>query len=41
MKKMGPIRDPVLFSPLDPDWKKLRILDEHPGLFFRKLRNSF
>jgi hypothetical protein len=36
------IRDPVLFLPLDPGWKKIRILirDEHPRSFFRELRNS-
>jgi hypothetical protein len=37
------IRDPVLFLPLDPGWKKIRIRirDEHPRSFFRDLRNSF
>ncbi len=29
------IRDPVLFLPQDPGWKKIRIRDERPGSCLR------
>jgi hypothetical protein len=39
------IRDPLpFFGPLDPGWVKkikIRISDEHPGSYFRELRNNF
>ncbi len=40
------IRDPVLFWPLDPRSGmgkkiKIRIRYEHPGSYFRELRNNF
>ncbi len=34
------IRDPVPCGPLDPGWKKIRIRDENPRLFFQELRNN-
>jgi hypothetical protein len=40
------IRDPVHFYPLNPGYGmgekiKIRIRDEHPGSYFRELRNNF
>jgi hypothetical protein len=37
------IRDPVLFYPWsrDPGWKKSGSGNEHPGAYFRELRNNF
>jgi hypothetical protein len=29
---MSRIRDPVIFDPLDPEWKKIQIQDEHPEI---------